>query len=141
MADKRTYFFGCMGEIGHYLQPHIRQGELPGVNYKVIQYIDGIFTPGDTSEQGAAQFSMIGLLTIIAWHDYTVDKRPGSNSVIIGYGFTGTRAEMIWEMIKDFSIRYPKVINRQTAPINVADFGIIYQPNPTTNDHTGTHKG
>jgi len=135
MADKRTYYFGCLGEKGHYMHPHIRRGELPGVNYRVIEYIDGLYTRGNTTEQGAAQFSMIGPLTIIAWHDYTVDSRPASNSVIIGYGFTGARAEMIQEMIKDFSIRFPQVIKRQTAPINVADFGIIYDPNPTTNEH------
>lgn len=134
MTDRRTYYFGCIGVAGHYMHPHIRRGELPGVNYKVIQYIDGIYTPGESTDQGAAQFSMVGPLTIIAWHDYTVDKRPESNSVIIGYGFTGTRAEMIWDMIKDFSIRFPQVLKRQTKPINVIDFGIIHNPNHATND-------
>lgn len=132
MTDKRTYYFGCIGVVGHYMHPHIRQGELPGVNHKVIQFIDGIYTPGESADQGAAQFSMVGQLTIIAWHDYTVDKRPGSNSVIIGYGFTGTRAEIIEGMFKDFMKRFPQVIKRQTAPINVIDYGIIYKP--TTND-------
>lgn len=135
MTDKRTYYFGCIGVTGHYMHPAVSRGCFPGGNYKVIEYIDGLYTPGGNFEQGAAQFSMIGPFTIIAWHDYTVDKRPGSNSNIIGYGFTGTRAEMIADMFKDFQIRFPKVIERQSAPINVANFGIIYNPNPTTNEH------
>lgn len=134
MADKRTYYFGCMGVTGHYMHPHIRQGELPGVNYNAIKYIDGIYTPGDTTKQGAAQLSIVGPLTIIAWHDYTVDCRPGSNSVIMGYGFTGTRAEIIVDMFKDFMVRFPQVVNRQTQPINVADYGIIYSPKIPTNE-------
>jgi hypothetical protein len=130
--DKRTYYFGCLGEVGHYMHPHVRSSDFPGANFKVIQYIDGLYTPGNC-EQGAAQFSMVGPFTIIAWHDYTVDKRPGSNSVIVGYGFKGTRAEIIADMCKDFEMRFPSVIKRQTAPINVIDYGIIYQLKEVTN--------
>lgn len=132
--DKRTYYFGCMGVTGHYMFPATRRGNFPDANYKVIEYIDGLYTPGGSTEQGKAQFSMIGPFTIIAWHDYTVDKRPGSNSNIIGYGFTGTRSEIIVDMFKDFMIRFPQVVNRQTQPINIADYGIIYSPKIPTND-------
>lgn len=131
MSDKRTYYFGCVEVKGHYMHPAVSRGLFPGGNYRVIECIDGLYVPGGTLEQGAAQFSMVGPFTIIAWHDYTVDNRPGSNSNIIGYGFTGTRAEMIADMFKDFQIRFPQVIKRQTAPINVIDYGIIYKP--TTN--------
>lgn len=133
MSNKQTYYFGCMGVAGHYMFPAVSRSCFPDGNYKVIQYIDGLYVPGGNLEQGAAQFSMIGAFTIIAWHDYTVDKRPGSNSNIIGYGFTGTRSEIIASMFKDFCIRFPQVIKRQTAPINVMDYGIIYNPKTTTN--------
>jgi hypothetical protein len=128
MSDKRTYYFGCIGAKGHYMFPAVSRKDFPGANYKIIDYIDGLYTPGGDYDQGEAQFSMIGPFTIIAWHDYTIDKRPGSNSNIIGFGFTGTRAEIIVEMFKDFHLRYPQVIARQTAPINIADYGAIYTP-------------
>jgi hypothetical protein len=127
MNNKRTYYFGCIGEKGHYMFPATRRADFPDANYKVIEHIDGLFVPANTA-QGAAQFSMVGPFTIIAWHDYTVDSRPGSNSNIIGYGFSGTRAEIIAEMFKDFMLRFPQVVTRQTQPINVADYGIIYSP-------------
>lgn len=134
MSDKRTYYYGCIGVAGHYMHPYAKSSDFPDGNFKVIQYIDGLYTPGGTSEQGKAQFSMIGPFTIIAWHDYTVDKRPGSNSNIIGYGFTGTRAEIIVAMYKDFEIRFPQVIKRQTAPIDVIDYGIIYKSKEVSNE-------
>jgi hypothetical protein len=122
-----------MGEKGHYMFPATRRGDFPGENYRVIEYIDGLYVPGNTA-QGAAQFSMVGPFTIIAWHDYTVDSRPGSNSNIIGYGYTGTRAEIIIDMFKDFLLQFPQVIKRQTAPINIMDYGIIYSPKIPTNE-------
>jgi hypothetical protein len=131
--SKRTYYFGCIDVPGHYMHPSTRRGDFPGANYRVIEYIDGLYVPGITT-QGAAQFSMVGPFTIIAWHDYTVDKRTGSNSNIIGYGFTGTRAEIIVDMFKDFQLRFPQVIRRQNAPINIEDYGIIYSPKIPTND-------
>lgn len=137
--SRRTYYFGCMGEKGHYMFPATRRGDFPDANYKVIEYIDGLYVPGNTLAQGAAQFSMVGPFTIIAWHDYTVDSRPGSNSNIVGYGFAGTCAEIIDDMIKDFQLRFPQVLKRQTAPINVGDFGIIYNPIKQQTNDTPTH--
>lgn len=134
MNDKKTYYFGCIGQKGHYMFPTVSRGCFPSGNYRVIEYIDGLYVPGDKFEQGAAQFSMVGPFTIIAWHDYTVDQRPGSNSNIIGYGFTGTGAKVIVDMFKDFHMRFPQVVNRQTAPINIMDYGIIYSPKIITNE-------
>ncbi len=136
MSNKRTYYFGCIGEKGHYMFPATRRSDFPGANYKVIQYIGGLYTPGGVAEQGKAQFSMIGPFTIIAWHDYTVDSRPGSNSNIIGFGFTGTKSEIITDMYKDFEIRFPQVIKRQTTPVEVIDYGIIYKPQEVNNENT-----
>jgi hypothetical protein len=122
MSNKKLFYFGCIGACGHYLFPALRDADkeqMPGVNFKVIQYIDGLYTPSEYGQQGAAQFTQVGPLSIISWHDFTIDKRPGSNSNIIGYGYTGDQKQIIEDMFNDFKIKFPQVYKRQTTPITL----------------------
>lgn len=119
MSDKQLFYFGCGDVAGHYIFPGryaIDMSKMPDVDRKLFERIDGMFTPPNT-EQGGAQFSQVGPVSIIAWHDYTIDKRPGSNSNIIGYGYEGSPKEIIEAMYEDFKAKFPWVYKRQTQPI------------------------
>jgi hypothetical protein len=107
---KQLFYFGCMGGKGHYWFPH-QPGSLHGVNRNVFGVIDGTFTPGYSYEQGAAQEVIIGPLRIIAWHDYSVDTRPGSHSTFVGYGY-----DSVNDMLTDAAKQFPAVMNRQPKP-------------------------
>jgi hypothetical protein len=117
MSNKQLFYFGCGTEVGHYLFPRRPDmSTMPDVHYKFFDRIDSVFVPAIIS-QGAAQFAQVGAVSIIAWHDYTLDKRPGSNSNIIGYGYEGTPKEIIDAMFEDFKVKFPWVYKRQPEPI------------------------
>lgn len=80
----------------------------------MLNGIDGLFPPGSTFDQGKYQVSIVPPVMIVAWWDYTVDKRPGSNANLIGYGFNDAE-EMIDEAYKLF----PRIMNRQPRPVPV----------------------
>lgn len=122
--NKRLFFFGCDDSAGHYLFPSLRdsdKAQMPGANFKIIKNIDGLFTPEDDKSQGAGQYFKIGPLSIIAWHDYTIDKRPGSNSNLIGYGYEGEPDQIIDSMFKDFKTAFPSKYKRQVVPIVIVN--------------------
>ena len=108
--EKQLYYFGCMNGIGHYWYPH-RPTSLPGVNSKIFNVIDGPFLPGHSTKQGAGQEVIVGPLRILAWHDYTVDSRPGSNSVLVGLGYANAE-----EMYLAAETKFPTVTKRQPVP-------------------------
>lgn len=118
MADvkKHLYYFGCIGNVGHYFwtsnawSSDSRSTRIDGVNTKILERLDGAFTPADPTE-GIYNDCVIPPLRIVAWHDYSVDKRPGSNSVLVGYGY-----ETAEEMIDDAVVKFPSVMNRQPRP-------------------------
>lgn len=107
---KQLFYFGCIGQAGHYWFPR-KPIDLPGVNMKILGCIDGTFTPEKYTGQGAAQETVIGPLRIVAWHDYTVDKRPKSNSNLVGYGYDNAE-----DMLADATNFFPTVMNRQPKP-------------------------
>jgi hypothetical protein len=114
--NKRLFYFGCIGKVGHYFwetnswDVDSRNIRIEGVNTKIFRFLDGNFTPNDPTE-GIYNDCVIPPLRIIAWHDYSVDKRPGSNSVLIGYGY-----ETAEEMIDAAYKKFPSVMNRQPRP-------------------------
>lgn len=99
-----------MGGVGHHYWPR-KPSSLLNVNMNVFDVIDGTFTPGYSRGQGAAQETIVGPLRIIAWHDFTIDSRPGSNSVLIGYGYDNAE-----DMFADAEKQFPSVMNRQPKP-------------------------
>lgn len=113
-------YFGCLFRPGHYLflsengttiQNASSLERFCGIRGQVtdrfIQCIDGLFTPVRTG-QGIYKISHVPPFLIVAWHDYTVDKRPGSNSALLGVGFT--HAE---EMFAAARLKFPSVMARQ----------------------------
>lgn len=118
--QKQLLYFGCIKEKGHYLwqfenSKMYNLNGFKGINSKVLDHLDGIFTPA-FPKQGNAMFSKVGPIAILAWHDYTVDQRPGSNSALIGVGYHDTI-----EILNDAHKLFPSVIKRQTVPINVLE--------------------
>ncbi len=117
---KELFYFGCIRDTGHFLwcgenyycHTFHRESKILSVPENLLRVIDGTFIPTETHNQGIYKTSNIGKTIIIAWHDYTVDSRPGSNSALIGIGFTNGE-----EMI-DFAItKFPSVMNRQKRPV------------------------
>lgn len=62
---------------------------------------DGQLTPKGNNKEGAAKLHHVDNGTILAFHDYTVDSRPGSNSM---FWFPGnyTFEEMLQLIKVDF---------------------------------------
>lgn len=112
---KKLFYFGTIGQIGHYwfgcksaLGP---VNEIPWMASEFFRRFDGLYTPPESSGQQVYRYSRIGNLQIVAWNDRTVDKRPGSNSNLVGFGFIDAE-EMLTEAFK----QYPQVMNRQPRP-------------------------
>jgi len=112
---KKLFYFGCIGAPGHYLHgshyggdPALAAKEMPGINSRLLGSLDDVFTPASTKQQGVYQVSAIPPVIIVAWHDYTGDGRPGSNSALIGYGYDD--AEQIIEAAHGL---FPTVMSRQ----------------------------
>lgn len=121
---KKLLYFGCIREKGHYLF----SGDSPGCNIanrsslerlvgiagvtdSFLHTIDGTYVPFDT-RQGAYKVSTVPPFLIVAWNDYTIDTRPGSNSVFLGIGYASDV-----EMINDAINHFPSVMKRQTVPL------------------------
>lgn len=116
---KKMFYFGCIGQAGHYFWINEREkvhhyrtfdSRIP-ITFPMA--MDGIFVPGDTNRQGVYKESLVPPCRIIAWHDYTGDSRPGSNSALIGIGY-----ESADEMLADAINHFPTVMKRQTAPLH-----------------------
>lgn len=116
--EKTILYFGCGTQVGHYLFNGTSSSyniTLPGVKRDVLNgHIDGVFTPESTKEC-IYKVTIFPPLIIIAWHDYSVDKRPGSNSNFIFYGYDPvTPAD---QLITEAAKRYPWVIQRLKQPL------------------------
>jgi hypothetical protein len=122
---KRMLYFGCLVKKGHYLWAtescHIANrsalksvSAIDDVTDEFLISLDGAFTPL-ISAQGAYKESLVPPFRIIAWHDYTVDSRPGSNSALLGIGYESTD-----EMLDDAINHFPSVMKRQTSPLYLA---------------------
>jgi len=104
---------------GHYWfgtkNAHSIIGSVPGLNKNLDGAIDSTFAPGSTTEQGLYQVSIVPPVMIISWWDRSVDRRHGSNSNFVGYGYLSAE-----DMLKDAETKFPWVLNRQPklVPIN-----------------------
>lgn len=112
--DKKLVYFGTDGRPGHFFfggsSPYAPGllNDFPGINKILLLNIDGAFTPGNTARQGIYQVSIVPPVIIVAWHDYTIDSRPGSNSNLIGMGYENAQ-----EMIDDAIKKFPHIMSRQ----------------------------
>jgi hypothetical protein len=116
------FYFGCWTYGGHHLR---------GTNGRSLGYtndpslvaigfpwagggIDGKLTPRASRKQGAAALHHLDGWTALAWHDYSVDSRGGSNSVVF---LPGT---LTFEAATEEGRRlFPHVFERQPSPIAI----------------------
>lgn len=103
-------YFGCYDHPGHHVW---EQGMYPAhkQDARRLCNFDGLLPPHGDTLQGAATFTRLpGLgLSVIAWWDYSVDKRGKSNSAVFAPSLTITPAEMLVEAER----RFPQVFRRQ----------------------------
>lgn len=121
-SGRQLYYFGCLGNKGHFLWDRERSANvegvlktMPGINPNVLRRIDGTFAPGNPYEPtGLYMESIVPPVRIVAWWDRSVDSRPGSNSALIGYGYDAAE-----EMLTDAEVLFPSVMGRQPRPTPV----------------------
>lgn len=117
--NKNILFFGCGRSKGHHWwtsegmdhYASVLAREFPEVNNHVIEGIDGTYTIPNGPECVYREVN-IGPVKILAWNDYSIDQRPGSNSALIGKGFATAD-----EMILYAEMRYPNFMARQKQPL------------------------
>lgn len=121
MSERCLFYFGCIECTGHYLfvkgERSARDYDLlfPDANQSLMKAfnrgaMDGVLTP-PLAEQGKYQESIIPPFRLVAWGDYTVDNRCGSNSVLIGYGYDSAE-----QILDDAPNWFPSVMKRQPRP-------------------------
>jgi hypothetical protein len=114
---KKLFYFGCGSGPGHYFfggkgsYSRSIAEELPGINCKVLDNIDGAYPPGGPEKEGIYLESIVPPVRIVSWWDRSVDSRPGSNSNLIGYGY-GSAEEMLDDAVR----LYPWVMKRHPRP-------------------------
>jgi hypothetical protein len=114
---KQLLYFGCIGEAGHYLwysdrsKAYGSNARIDGVNEKLLQNLDSVFPPPEIVGTGIYNDCIVPPVRIVSWWDRSVDKRPGSNSNLIGVGYASAE-----EMIDDAYKIFPSVMNRQERP-------------------------
>lgn len=80
MAEPSKVFYGCIGGVGHYWWPYKERRSLYRPSSLPWERVDGALTPTTTTKQGTARLHHKDGWTALAVHDYSVDRRPGSNS-------------------------------------------------------------
>jgi len=127
MSDVRAFYFGCAkaADAGHFVF-----AEDPGIGMPrrrlsarefipdlpaSMEHVDCQFTPRVNRRQGCAALANRDGWTILAWHDYTGDSRPGSNSVLVAEGEHDFAA-----MMGLLAKRFPSVLARQTVSIGLS---------------------
>lgn len=100
------YFFGCWNSAGH----HCHKAGGRQIYCEEIHRFDGVLCPVDTTEQFVACLSRIGNLglTALAFWDRTVDKRPGSNSIIFAPSLTCDGRTLLLGAAKYFPVPYAR---------------------------------
>ena len=104
----KTYYFGCWDEMkGHYLKDENKKSisfhnnDLPWENF------DGELAPKNTNKAGIAKIHHKGNWTALSFWDYSIDQRPGSNSIFFIEGIHGFHH--IIEFIKKY---FPDIVKR-----------------------------
>lgn len=116
VTEREIYFFGCWGDAGHYL--HDRHGR-KRYNERGTSWpdLDGTLVPGPrdrydrpTGEQveGRAALHRKDGWTALAWWDRSVDRREGSNAVLLVRGALSAGEMLVLrrEMLPDVWSRF-----------------------------------
>lgn len=103
----RVYYFGCWERHGHYLRDHTGKMLSYSNNDLPWDQIDGVLCPNDTQEQGVVKIHHAKGWTAAAFWDYSIDKRPGSNSVLFVEDLLD-----ITTVISEFKETFPHIYKR-----------------------------
>lgn len=120
MAD-RVFYFGCIGDTGHFLFDasgcYVRPDRV-GVPFS-RGGLDQRDPPGRKQEQGNARLSFESGWTLLHFWDRTVDRRPGSHSIFLVEGGPHSGDVMMQRAERAF----PKVLTRIIAagPIEIVE--------------------
>lgn len=87
------FYFGCHGEAGHYL---FMPGMLHVYNHALSLRFDGSLCRKETTPFIAALSRLGGLgYSALAFWDYSVDSRPGSNSIFFAPSLTASAETIV----------------------------------------------
>lgn len=120
--DLRTwYYFGCWNGLGH----HLYNKDGRSVLLDALSNLDGELCPKSRTGYHA-QLTRLPLLgySALAWWDYTVDTRPGSNSIIFAPSISCSTDSIIAGMRRWFT----RVENRLPTPLVVLEGEHVYNP-------------
>lgn len=111
------FYLGCHEGPGHRLfEPGMHRAHR--APWTKLQNFDGLLPPQDTSEPYRATVTRLpsfGVSALAFW-DYSVDKRGGSNSVIFAPSLTMSPAELLGEA----HTKFPQVFRRLPEPVTLA---------------------
>lgn len=113
-------YFGCHNSRpGHYM---FEQGMLPVHDSRLPRYFDGQLAPQDSREPYIAAVSRLegwGMTALSFW-DNSVDKRPGSNSIIFAPSLTISPDDLLSEAQR----RFPQVFARLPTGVKLKTSGV-----------------
>lgn len=101
------YYFGCRDESGHFVwTPDGQRVRKYGASADIVHFLyhtDNLLTP-TAAQQGQASFGRLFGYSFVSFKDYSVDSRPGSNSVFAipgdwNYGETMERAKTVFPWV------------------------------------------
>lgn len=112
-------YFGCYITPGHHLHSP-GMGAVP-TRYQGLSSFDGALPPQDSWEEGVATVTRLEgwSLTALAFWDYSVDKRSGSNSIVFAPGLTIPPDELLCKAAEAF----PQVFRRFKTPVRLKTQG------------------
>jgi hypothetical protein len=80
--SEAAYYFGCVGQAGHFLHDTRLRHIWPEPTTP-FGYLDGTLTPTATTTARLAALHHKDGWTALSMHDYSVDSRPGSHSTFV----------------------------------------------------------
>lgn len=114
--NKQWFYFGCHGQAGHHVFDEKMYREHRQETRRLSNF-DGALPAQDDTTPYVATISRLGgfNMTALAFWDYSVDKRGGSNSVIFAPGLDMTPEQLLVEAQR----RFPKVFGRLPQPVSL----------------------
>ncbi len=104
-------FWGCIGQVGHYLWQDETRNYPHSLLCTAVTKLDGAFVPSqgdhDSLVHIGSAFGTDEDWTILAFTDYSVDRRGASNGMFLELGTLSRNA-----MIRRAGIDFPNILKR-----------------------------
>jgi hypothetical protein len=113
---KQWLYFGCYRQSGHYVFDEGMHREYRHETRRLSNF-DGALPAQDDATPYVATISRLGgfNMTALAFWDYSVDKRGGSNSIIFAPGLEIDPEQLLSEAQR----RFPRVFARLPQPVTL----------------------